>query len=188
MEISDIELEEISLAGFTVMKLVPGVKKGWQKEVNKDKEYQKILRKIDLKESEVDERFGKAKEGSLTWKGRLYAPKGFRKEILDKEHNSKVAGHFGREKTMELFTRNLNWLNLEEEVREYCNKCDNCQRTKTPRHAKHGLLHPLELPSLPWNSISIDFITDLPESDGNKNIMVVVDRFTKMSHFIPLDK
>jgi hypothetical protein len=34
----------------------------------------------------------------------------------------------------------------------------------------------------------VDYITDLPESNGNKNIMVVVDRFTKMAHFIPIAK
>ena len=124
----------------------------------------------------------------MQWKGRLYAPKGFRKEILKQEHDSKIAGHFGRERTMELITRNFYWPKLEDEVRNYWNTCDSCQRTKSPRHVKHGLLHPLELPSSPWIHISVDFITDLPESDGCKNIMVVVDCFTKMAHFIPAAK
>ena len=34
----------------------------------------------------------------------------------------------------------------------------------------------------------MDFITDLPESNGCTSIWVIVDRFTKMTHFIPLRK
>jgi hypothetical protein len=89
---------------------------------------------------------------------------------------------------MELITRNFYWARMEDDVREYCNQCDSCQRTKSPHHAKHGLLHPLELPSSPWTHISVDLITDLPESNRNKNIMVVIDWFTKMAHFIPTAK
>jgi hypothetical protein len=46
----------------------------------------------------------------------------------------------------------------------------------------------LELPSKPWTQISTDFITNLPESSGHTKILAVVDRFTKMAHFIPLSK
>jgi hypothetical protein len=43
----------------------------------------------------------------------------------------------------------------------------------------------MPIPGRAWGSISIDFITDLPLSDGYNTIMVVVDRLTKMSHFVP---
>jgi hypothetical protein len=107
---------------------------------------------------------------------------------MKSEHDSKIAGHFGRDRTMELVSRNFYWPKMEDDVRKFCNECDNCQRTKAPSHAKHGLLHSLELASKPWTHISTDFITDLPESQEYKNILVVVDRFTKMAHFIPLAK
>jgi hypothetical protein len=77
---------------------------------------------------------------------------------------------------------------MEDDVGQYCNKCDDCQGTKTPRHAKHGLLPPLELPCKPWTHISTDLITDLPELSGYMKILVVVETFTKMPHFIPLEK
>jgi len=77
---------------------------------------------------------------------------------------------------------------MERDVRKYSNECDNCKRTKAPRHAKHGLLHPLELACKPWTHISTNFITDLPESEGATMILVVVDRFTKMAHCIPRKK
>jgi len=107
---------------------------------------------------------------------------------MKSEHDSKIAGHFGRDRTMELISRNFYCPKMEDDIRQYCNECDNCHRTKAPRHAKHGLLHPLELQSKPWTHISTDFITDLPESLGYTKILVVVDRFTKMAHFIPLSK
>jgi hypothetical protein len=180
--------EEIVLAGFSIMELTTTMKENWIKEVECDQEYQGILEQVKKRKQNVNERIQLDKDGMLTWKGRLYVPKGFRNKVLEKQHDSRIAGHFGRERTMELITRNFYWPNLEDEVREYCNKCDSCQRAKSPRHAKHGLLHPLELPSSPWTNISVDFITNLPESNGNKNIMVVVDRFTKIAHFIPTAK
>jgi len=56
------------------------------------------------------------KDDLLCWKNRLYAPRGLRKRIVVTEHNSKVAGHFGRERTMELLTRNFYWPNVEADV------------------------------------------------------------------------
>jgi len=77
---------------------------------------------------------------------------------------------------------------MERDIRRYYNQCDNCQRTKALRHAKHGLLHPLELACKPWTHISTNFITDLPASEGATMILVVVDLYTKMAHFIPIKK
>src|SRR5437588_4899568 len=75
---------------------------------------------------------------------------------------------------------------MEETINEYLRTCDPCQRNKSRRHAKYGLLQPLEVPYAPWKSISVDFIVALPESEGKTQIMVVVDRFTKMAHFVSL--
>jgi len=77
---------------------------------------------------------------------------------------------------------------MELDIRKFGNECDNCQRTKNPRLAKHGLLHLLELACRPWTHISTNFITDLPKSEGATMILVVVDRFTKMANFIPIKK
>jgi hypothetical protein len=52
----------------------------------------------------------------------------------------------------------------------------------------YGLLSPLELPYAPWISIAMDFITDLPLSEDCDQLWVIIDRFTKMAHFIPLKK
>ena len=75
---------------------------------------------------------------------------------------------------------------MEEDVKDYVRACDTCQRDKPSRHRRYGQLEPLEVPYRPWSSISMDWIVDLPESNGYTQIWVIVDRFTTMSHLIPL--
>ena len=87
---------------------------------------------------------------------------------------------------MELVTRNFHWEKLSEWINDYVPSCDECQHNKSPRHAKYGILQPLEVPFGEWTTISVDFITQLPESQGQTQIRVVLDRFTKMANFIGL--
>ncbi|KAI3376773.1 hypothetical protein L3Q82_000369 [Scortum barcoo] len=56
------------------------------------------------------------------------------------------------------------------------------------RQARMGLLQPLPVPQRPWSHLTLDFITGLPPSKGNTTVLTVVDRFSKMAHFIPLPK
>jgi transposase InsO family protein len=71
---------------------------------------------------------------------------------------------------------------------EYVKSCDTCARSKAPRHRPFGLLQPLSIPSRPWGSIAMDFITDFPNVRTKNSILVVVDRLTKMAHFTPCSK
>ena len=60
------------------------------------------------------------------------------------------------------------------------------QQNKVETIKTPGLLQPLSIPSQRWEEISMDFITDLPKSEGKSFIMVVVDRLTKHAHFCAL--
>ena len=129
------------------------------------------------------------KDGMLFRKGRVWIPKdpSLKKLIMESEHDSKVAGHMGMDKTVEIVGRNFYWPGMAEEISDFVRSCDDCQRNKASRHKRHGTLHPLELSYAPWDSISMDFITQLPLSNGCATIWVVVDHFTKMAHFIPIE-
>ena len=73
-------------------------------------------------------------------------------------------------------------------IKRYVKNCDTCQRSKVVQHVPYGMLQPNDISDHPWKSIAMDFITDLPISDGYDTVLVVIDRLTKMSHFIPCNK
>jgi hypothetical protein len=65
--------------------------------------------------------------------------------------------------------------------------CDVCQRVKAEHQRLAGLLHPLKVPKWKWEEIAMDFIVGLPRtSKGYDSIWVIVDRLTKVAHFIPV--
>jgi len=80
------------------------------------------------------------------------------------------------------------WPAMKKDVAEYVAACPVCARNKIPSQVKMGLLQPLPVPQCPWSHISMDFVTGLPSSRGKTTVLTVVDRFSKMAHFIPLTK
>ena len=70
-------------------------------------------------------------------------------------------------------------------VKSYVATYDSCSRGKPLHHLQHGELASLPAPFGPWKSISYDFITDLPLSNGYDSLLVFIDCFTKMCHLVP---
>ncbi|KAL3527965.1 hypothetical protein ACH5RR_012621 [Cinchona calisaya] len=64
--------------------------------------------------------------------------------------------------------------------------CDNCQKSKHENLPYPRLLQPLPIPTMAWSQITMDFVENLPKSQGFDTIMVVVDRLTKLGHFTAL--
>lgn len=127
------------------------------------------------------------KDGRLYYRDRLYVPDydELRLHVLKESHDVPAAGHCGQAKTFELLDRNYTWKGMRNDVARYIRNCHTCQRSRTTRHKPSGVLRPLAVPYQPWKSISMDFITGLPWSEGHDAILVVVDRLTKMRHFVP---
>ena len=126
--------------------------------------------------------------GVLYRKNLLWVPKGLLQRILESEHNTKVAGHMGQDKTIELIRRNFWWPKMNERITDFVRSCPECQQNKASRQQPYGLSSPLELPYVPWQSIAINFITELPILDGCNQLRIIIHRFTKMAHFLPLGK
>ena len=119
---------------------------------------------------------------------RVYVPKDekLRIEIIQLHHDMPIAGHRGQWKTVELVTRNYWWPGVTKEVKQYMERCDQCQRMKNRAEMLAGKLRPNKEPERPWQHISVDFITKLPVSKGHDSILVVCNRFLKMSHFVAM--
>jgi hypothetical protein len=77
---------------------------------------------------------------------------------------------------------------MKRDVQQICEQCIVCRKAKS-RVQPHGLYTPLLVPTEPWVDISLDFVLDLPKSKkGRDSIFVLVDRFSKMTHFIACHK
>lgn len=75
---------------------------------------------------------------------------------------------------------------MKSAVREYVQSCGVYQQAKPERAKYPGLLQPLKVPPQAWHTISLDFIEGLPQSMRFNCILVVVDKFSKYGHFLPL--
>ncbi len=126
------------------------------------------------------------RNGLLWYKqNRLYVPEGkIRDTILRECHDGPLSGHGGAKHTTTFLKKSYYLPNLKDSAEEYVKTCLTCQQNRTLNKKQAGLLQPLPIPEGPWESVSMDFMVSLPPSRGFDAIMVVVDRFSKMAHFI----
>ena len=126
-------------------------------------------------------------DGYYLHDGKIVVPDALdlRIHLVQEMHDSPYAGHMGVAKTRQLVARHYWWPTLARDVEHYVLHCPLCQRNKARTTKSAGLLQPLELPHAPWHTVSMDFITQLPRSEsGHDAIFVVVDKLTKMCHFV----
>src|ERR1700730_14414102 len=141
----------------------------------------------DLCSNSTDPKWSMDDDGLLRKCRRIYVldVNDLRLCVLHARPDHPLAGHFGQTKTMALVFRDYTWPKLQGFVLDFCKSCTICGRAKATWHKPYGMRKQLPIPKKPWNSISMDFIEQLPESSGFTVILVVVDRFTKWGIFIP---
>ena len=76
---------------------------------------------------------------------------------------------------------------MRVDIAKYVASCGICQKVKPEHQRPPGLLKPLEITMWKWENITMDFVVGLPRSPKGKDaIWVVIDRLTKVAHFIPM--
>ncbi|XP_073286746.1 uncharacterized protein [Primulina huaijiensis] len=148
-----------------------------------------IIKYKQGKENIVADALSRRHNGFLFREYRLCIPKSSIRELLVREaHGGGLMGHFGVAKTLNALHEHFYWPHMRRDVERVCDKCITCRQAKS-RTQPHGLYTPLPVPSEPWIDISMDFVLGLPRTKkGRDSIFVVVDRFSKMAHFIACHK
>ena len=128
-------------------------------------------------------------KGYLFKNNRLCLPQSSLHELMIYEaHKRGLMGHFGVEKTLNILHEHFFWPKMKHDVIKFCSNCIVCYKAKS-KIMHHGLYTPLPIPTSPWTNISMDFVVGFPRSKkGKDSIFVLVDRFSKMAHFIPCHK
>jgi hypothetical protein len=131
--------------------------------------------------------FSEDSQGTL-WLGKqICVPnlKIIKESILRKAHDSAYSIHLSSTKMYKDLKTRYWWNGMKRDVTEYVALCDTCQWVKAEHQRPVGLLQPLMIPEWKWEEIGMDFKVGLPRTQaGYDSIWVIVDRLTKVAHFI----
>lgn len=127
-------------------------------------------------------------QGIIRYKGAIWI--GNKQELHDKIfaafHDSPVGGHSGFPVAYHRIHSLFRWSGMKNFIEEKVQSCLICQQAKPERFNYPGLLSPLPVPKKAWEYLTMDFISGLPVSGQFDCIFLVIDKFTKYGHFIPL--
>ena len=122
---------------------------------------------------------------------RIVVPEGegIKEHIIQELHSTPYSAHPGIQRTIGRVRKSFYWKGMLGDVRQYGKKCPVCQMEKSDHQLAKGKLMPTQIPEEKWKEISIDFITDLPITSGNKDtVLTIVDKATRMVHLVPCCK
>src|SRR3954467_10856147 len=152
-----------------------------------DSEAHKIKR--DLKEGKPSY-FTIAGDGALYFKGRLVVPckeenLNMTRKVMKEAHDTPLCIHPGSTKMYQDIRQRFWWSNMKQDIARYVAECDVCRRIKAEHQRPAGTLQPISIPEWKWDHVEMDFVTGFPKSQkGNDAILVVIDRLSKVAHFL----
>jgi hypothetical protein len=102
-------------------------------------------------------------------------------------HNVPYVRHLSYQKIIAAVRSQFFWTGMKKDVVDYIARCMECQRVKTEHRHPTGFLQPLPIPEKKWEVITIYFITKLLRTTRqHDSIVVLVDKLTMVSHFVPI--
>jgi len=162
----------------------------WIKAYEKDKHFSEVLKAIGTPSTKYSQ-YSLREDGVImfnNWTGysRVCVPKSLILEILKEVHDG-ITGtaHSGYEKTYKRISQMFYWPKMSQDIKKFVFSCPICQQIKHKRHAPYGVLQAIPIPNQPFEVVTMDLITDLPESNGYDAIYVLICKLTKYAFFIP---
>jgi hypothetical protein len=183
-EFNKLNLRIVANTEATEMEVGSNLLQEIQKGQVEDEKIQEIKRNIKEEKSPSSL---EDEEGVLLYKGRICVPsiKELKDKILCEAHKSAYSIHPVGNKMYHDLKATYWWYGMKRDVVEYVALCDTCQRVKAKHHRPAGLLQPLQVPEWKWKEITMDFIVGLSRTQsGYDSIRVIMDRLTKVAHFI----
>lgn len=118
---------------------------------------------------------------------RAVVPVNQRKRVIEECHNPPLSSHGGYHKTIDRVRRDFYWPNMDQDVRNFVQKCDVCKAIKSTNVTQRAPMGNFREPRQPWHMLYVDFIGPLPRSKaGFCHILTVVDSFSKFMHAHPI--
>src|SRR5438128_11340412 len=185
-EFAELNLSVVDKSESTVMEVDSTLEQDIRKGQLQDEKLQEI--KQQMKEGKAPH-CREDEQGTIWLKQRICVPdvKALRETILREAHESAYSIHPRSTKMYQDLKEYYWWYGMKRDIAEYVALCDTCQRVKAEHQRPAGLLQPLKVPEWKWDEISMDFIVGLPRTQkGHDSIWVIVDRLTKVAHFIPM--
>jgi IS30 family transposase len=130
-------------------------------------------------------------ENSLWFQNRICVPDipEIKEVILREAHQTPYSIHPGSTKMYMDLKDVFWWNNMKREIAKYVSECHTCERVKVEHQSPAGKLQPLPIPKWKWEEIGMDFVTDLPMTKNQKDmIWVIVDRLKKSVHFLAVNQ
>jgi len=194
-DFGEIDIPYVSAKGFSVViGIDPEEIRNFAEGYQQDNYFRRILQAMRTEEdleNPMYPQYSLSDQGLIffeDWMGnlRLCVPASKRVEIIKESHDQLTEGaHEGYHKTYNRIAAGYYWPKMSRDIHLYVKTCDICQKSKPKKHAPYGLLQPIPIPSRPFEVVTMDFIPELPLSEGWDDILVIVDKLTKYAIFVP---
>ena len=134
------------------------------------------------------------RDGNLVWLDkrfhpRICVPKRYRAQVIHEHHDTPLGAHFGEDKTYHGLRQRYVWPHQKHHVEQYCRSCDACQKNKASHRLKLGVPQLPNVPSEPWERMSIDFCGPFPLTKrGNDYVCGFICNLTREVVLVPCQK
>ncbi len=100
-------------------------------------------------------------------------------KLIQYTHDSTMTEHSKRDVTDALLSWQFFWPEMLQDVCTFCQNCNKCHMNNSWKDRQQGFLKPLSVLKRIWQKIFIDFVVDLPSSEGCMNLLIITDCFSK---------